>query len=242
MIDRAGGDSVQLTQGVTEAPVTILVRLRSDRCCSADPPPPVPSPKGGRLDVAARLASGASQPLDLARRRRLRSTALGPPARGRPAPAVGTPLAPDRADARPGPADGFGRLARDGHAGERGVSVKRRIDRLQMVWPAPDTPPRPVFGDAEWAAVWARLPQDERKAAAAVLARYAGTPGSVDGWPPLSALSDEDLEFLTAFVGRCEVIARELGLPVRLLGIRSHSLRRGRMGPKTGSWCLEVLA
>jgi hypothetical protein len=44
----AGYDSVQLTQGVTEAPVAILVRLRSDRCFYADPPPTVPSPKGGR--------------------------------------------------------------------------------------------------------------------------------------------------------------------------------------------------
>jgi hypothetical protein len=44
----AGYDSVQLTQGLTEMPVAILVRLRSDRCFYADPPPTAPSPKGGR--------------------------------------------------------------------------------------------------------------------------------------------------------------------------------------------------
>jgi hypothetical protein len=44
----AGYDSVQLTQGLTEIPVAILVRLRSDRCFYADPPPTAPSPKGGR--------------------------------------------------------------------------------------------------------------------------------------------------------------------------------------------------
>ncbi|MDP9365085.1 MAG: transposase [Chloroflexota bacterium] len=43
-----GYDSAQLTQGLTEMPVAILVRLRSDRCFDADPPPAVPSPKGGR--------------------------------------------------------------------------------------------------------------------------------------------------------------------------------------------------
>ena len=44
----AGYDSVQLTQGLADEPVAILVRLRSDRCFYADPPPGAPSPKGGR--------------------------------------------------------------------------------------------------------------------------------------------------------------------------------------------------
>jgi hypothetical protein len=44
----AGDDSAQLTQGLAQAPAAIPVRLRSDRCFDADPPPPVPSPKGGR--------------------------------------------------------------------------------------------------------------------------------------------------------------------------------------------------
>jgi hypothetical protein len=44
----AGYDSAHLTQAVAETPVAILVRLRADRCCSADPPLAVPSPKGGR--------------------------------------------------------------------------------------------------------------------------------------------------------------------------------------------------
>jgi len=44
----AGYDSAQLTQGLVGLPVAILVRLRSDRCFYADPPPTVPSPKGGR--------------------------------------------------------------------------------------------------------------------------------------------------------------------------------------------------
>ena len=43
-----GYDSVQLTQGLAEPPVAILVRLRSDRCFYADPPPTASSPKGGR--------------------------------------------------------------------------------------------------------------------------------------------------------------------------------------------------
>jgi hypothetical protein len=44
----AGYDSAQLTQGVAKLSVAVLVRLRGDRCFYADPPPAVPSPKGGR--------------------------------------------------------------------------------------------------------------------------------------------------------------------------------------------------
>jgi hypothetical protein len=44
----AGYDSAQLTQGLGEIPVAVLVRLRADRCFYTDPPPAVPSPKGGR--------------------------------------------------------------------------------------------------------------------------------------------------------------------------------------------------
>ena len=44
----AGYDSAQLTQGLADARAAVLVRLRSDRCFYADPPPTVPSPKGGR--------------------------------------------------------------------------------------------------------------------------------------------------------------------------------------------------
>jgi hypothetical protein len=44
----AGYDSAQLTQGLEQLPVAILVRLRADRCFYADPPPAIPSPKGGR--------------------------------------------------------------------------------------------------------------------------------------------------------------------------------------------------
>lgn len=44
----AGYDSAQLTQGVGDLPVAVLVRLRADRCFYADPPPAAPSPKGGR--------------------------------------------------------------------------------------------------------------------------------------------------------------------------------------------------
>jgi DDE superfamily endonuclease len=44
----AGYDSAQLTQGLEQLPVAILVRLRADRCFYADPPPARPSPKGGR--------------------------------------------------------------------------------------------------------------------------------------------------------------------------------------------------
>ena len=44
----AGYDSAQLTQGLEKFPVALLVRLRGDRCFYADPPPAVPSSKGGR--------------------------------------------------------------------------------------------------------------------------------------------------------------------------------------------------
>jgi hypothetical protein len=44
----AGYDSAQVTQGVGELSVAVLVRLRADRCFYADPPPMPPSPKGGR--------------------------------------------------------------------------------------------------------------------------------------------------------------------------------------------------
>ena len=44
----AGYDSAQLTQGLEQLPVAILVRLRADRCFYADPLPARPSPKGGR--------------------------------------------------------------------------------------------------------------------------------------------------------------------------------------------------
>jgi hypothetical protein len=43
----AGYDSAQLTLDLAEAPVAVLVRLRADRCFSADPPPP-PAGKTGR--------------------------------------------------------------------------------------------------------------------------------------------------------------------------------------------------
>jgi hypothetical protein len=43
-----GYDSAQLTLDLADAPAAVLVRLRSDRCFYADPPPAVRSPKGGR--------------------------------------------------------------------------------------------------------------------------------------------------------------------------------------------------
>jgi hypothetical protein len=43
-----GYDSAQLTLDLAEHPVAVLVRLRSDRCFYADPPPAARSPKGGR--------------------------------------------------------------------------------------------------------------------------------------------------------------------------------------------------
>jgi hypothetical protein len=44
----AGYDSVQLTQALADLPVAVVVRLRSNRCFYADPPPAEPSPQGGR--------------------------------------------------------------------------------------------------------------------------------------------------------------------------------------------------
>ena len=44
----AGYNSVQLTQGLADLPVAVLVRLRSGRCFYADPPAAIPSPLGGR--------------------------------------------------------------------------------------------------------------------------------------------------------------------------------------------------
>src|SRR5215212_9793522 len=43
-----GYDSAQLTLDLAGAGVAVLVRLRSDRCFYADPPPQARSPKGGR--------------------------------------------------------------------------------------------------------------------------------------------------------------------------------------------------
>jgi DDE superfamily endonuclease len=43
-----GYDSAQLTLDLADVPVAVLVRLRSDRCFYADPPPAARSPKGGR--------------------------------------------------------------------------------------------------------------------------------------------------------------------------------------------------
>jgi hypothetical protein len=43
-----GDDSAQLTLDLADAPAAVLVRLRSDRCFYADPPPAARSPKGGR--------------------------------------------------------------------------------------------------------------------------------------------------------------------------------------------------
>jgi hypothetical protein len=43
-----GYDSAQLTLDLATEPVAVLVRLRSDRCFYADPPPATRSPKGGR--------------------------------------------------------------------------------------------------------------------------------------------------------------------------------------------------
>jgi hypothetical protein len=42
----AGYDSAQLTLDLAEAPVTVLVRLRADRCLDADPPPSPPGKTG----------------------------------------------------------------------------------------------------------------------------------------------------------------------------------------------------
>jgi hypothetical protein len=44
----AGYDPVELAQGLADRPAAILVRLRSDRCFSADPPSATPGPQGGR--------------------------------------------------------------------------------------------------------------------------------------------------------------------------------------------------
>ena len=44
----AGYDSAQLTLDLTDVPAAVLVRLRSDRCFYADPPPAARSPRGGR--------------------------------------------------------------------------------------------------------------------------------------------------------------------------------------------------
>jgi hypothetical protein len=44
----AGYDSAQLTFDLADVPAAVLVRLRSDRCFYADPPPAARSPKGGR--------------------------------------------------------------------------------------------------------------------------------------------------------------------------------------------------
>jgi hypothetical protein len=44
----AGYDPVQLAQELGDTRAAILVRLRSDRCFYADPPPARPSPRGGR--------------------------------------------------------------------------------------------------------------------------------------------------------------------------------------------------
>jgi hypothetical protein len=43
-----GYDSAQLTLDLAEEQVAVLVRLRSDRCFYADPPPAARSPRGGR--------------------------------------------------------------------------------------------------------------------------------------------------------------------------------------------------
>jgi hypothetical protein len=43
-----GYDSAQLTLDLAQQRATVLVRLRSDRCFYADPPPAARSPKGGR--------------------------------------------------------------------------------------------------------------------------------------------------------------------------------------------------
>jgi hypothetical protein len=43
-----GYDSAQLTLDLAQQRATVPVRLRSDRCFDADPPPAARSPKGGR--------------------------------------------------------------------------------------------------------------------------------------------------------------------------------------------------
>ena len=43
-----GYDCAQLTLDLADLPIAVLVRLRSDRCFYADPPPAARSPKGGR--------------------------------------------------------------------------------------------------------------------------------------------------------------------------------------------------
>ncbi len=52
----AGYDSAQLSLDLAEAPVAVLVRLRSDRCFYADPPPPPPGKTGRPRRHGAKLA------------------------------------------------------------------------------------------------------------------------------------------------------------------------------------------
>jgi hypothetical protein len=52
----AGYDSAQLTLDLAEAPVAVLVRLRSDRCFYADPPPPPPGKTGRPRRHGAKFA------------------------------------------------------------------------------------------------------------------------------------------------------------------------------------------
>src|SRR5215213_8027713 len=60
----AGYNSAHLTRGVVDLPVAVLVRLRGDRCFYADPPPVVPSPKGG----VTRAGTERSSPARIRRR------------------------------------------------------------------------------------------------------------------------------------------------------------------------------
>jgi hypothetical protein len=52
----AGDDSAQLTLDLAEAPVTVLVRLRADRCFYADPPAPPPGKTGRPRRHGAKFA------------------------------------------------------------------------------------------------------------------------------------------------------------------------------------------
>jgi hypothetical protein len=52
----AGYDSAQLTLDLRDAGVVVLVRLRSDRCCYADPPPRPPGATGRPRRHGAKFA------------------------------------------------------------------------------------------------------------------------------------------------------------------------------------------
>jgi hypothetical protein len=142
----AGYDSAQLSLDLADLPVAVLVRLRSDRCFYADPPPAARSPKGGRPAAPPRRQVRACRPGHLANPDR-HSGLPGRPVRHRHRAGLGGAASQAAAPSRPRQPPAAADRARHHHprAGGAGAGSNASAEGAVAVVGRPQ-PPRPRPG------------------------------------------------------------------------------------------------